>query len=205
MNFIRTSIILTLLFASTYVSAQADLSFRVMSITASPFEEENNSLELSSFGNSGTFAVEPGAILGAAIYTDERTSFQASLAAYNDKAGKPAGFASVHLKYKFAKKYKHSFTAGIGPSIFVRQSWNKLDGYIDNEVYTENGGSQYKMAWLSGELSYNYYFSKSSDLYISAIRTSPQAFGITAGVVFQLGGKKSRYGRSRGCDCPSYK
>ncbi len=200
-----TLLSLILLIISAHANAQVDLSCRLLTVSASPFEGTNKNLELAYIGASNVFAIEPGAVLGAELFTDERTSFQFALAGYNDKAGKPAGFASLFLKYKIAKKYKHSLTIGIGPSLFMRQSWATIKGYTDDELYIENAGNQYKLAWLSGEISYNYYLSKKADVYISLLRTAPKSFGIAAGAVFQLGGKKSRYGRRKGCDCPSYR
>jgi len=76
------------------------------------------------------------------------------------------------------------------------------EGYVDDGAYNIVGEWQYKLAWLSGELEYNYYLTKNSNMSISLNLIRPESVGIAIGYKYWISKKPKR---KRGCvTCPSF-
>ncbi len=124
------------------------------------------------------------------------------MAFYYDKASKLSGFPQVLIRFRLFNAFKHSMSMGLGPALYFRQTWATIEGYQNDGVYSGTGDWQYKMAWLSGELEYNYYISKNANLSVSLNLINPESVGLAVGYKYWISKKPKR---KRGCiSCPSF-
>jgi len=190
-----------LIFVSGF--AQTNIGIKFASLSAEFGEKLNDSLYVNSFGKDKAFAFEPGLIATFEAFTDEKLSFKFSTGVFRDRAEKIAGYSQITLNYMLLKEYKHSLYFGVGPAVHYRQSWNSIQGYIPENFYTDNTENQSKISWLSAEILYRYYLSKTTDFTVSLNHTKAHGISMSLGIKYWLG-SKPRYGKSKGCNCPSY-
>ena len=203
--YVKTISIFVVLFTmglSTY-SAKSQSNVNIKLITLSyQFTDNNIELAKQKLGGSGKLAYEPGFVFSYESFATPATSIKAAMALYYDKASKLAGFPQILIRFRLFNAYKHSMSVGFGPAVYFRQTWATIDSYQDDGVYTDAGDWQYKIAWLSGELEYNYYISKNANLSVSLNLINPETMGLAVGYKYWIS-KKTK--RKRGCiSCPSF-
>jgi hypothetical protein len=73
---------------------------------------------------------------------------------------------------------------------------------VDEPVYVDTGEWQHKFSWLSGEIEYNLYMNKFTDLCISLNHIQAESMGLAVGFKYWIN-KKPR--KKRGCvSCPGF-
>ncbi len=187
---------------STYFAkSQSNVNIKLTTLSYQ-FTDNNTELAKQKLGASGKLAFEPGFIFSYESFATPAASLKVAMALYYDKASKMAGFPQVMIRFRLFNAYKHSLSMGFGPAFYFRQTWAYLDGYQDDGIFTEAGDWQYKMAWLSGELEYNYYISKNANLSVSLNMINPESVGLAIGYKYWISKKPKR---KRGCvTCPSF-
>ena len=183
--------------------AKSQININIKLTTLSyQFSDNNLDLVKQKLGGSGKLALEPGLIFSYESFATPNASIKVAMALYYDKASKLAGFPQILIRFRLFNAYKHSMSMGLGPAFYFRQSWSTIVGYEDDGVYTDTGDWQYKMAWLSGELEYNYYLSKNSNLSVSLNLINPESLGLAVGYKYWISKKPKR---KRGCiSCPNF-
>jgi len=188
-------------FSASYVRSQSNINIKLTTLSYQ-FTDNNLALAKMKLSDNGKLAFEPGIIFAYESFATPLASLKFNMALYMDKASKMAGFPQVLIRIRLFNAFKHSMTLGLGPAFYFRQSWANIDGYVEDNVYTNSGDWQYKMAWLSGELEYNYYVSKNSNLSVSLNLMNPESVGLAIGYKYWISKKPKR---KRGCiSCPSF-
>ena len=184
---------------SNYFVAQTNFSIKVSTVTYQ-FTETQPELTKLKLSSDGKIAVEPGVIIAYEAYANSNTALKLTQIAILDKASYLAGATSAMIKFKLLKSFKHSFYVALGPTFHYRQSWADMEEYVDEPVYNSNDDWQHKFSWLSGEIEYNYYLNKVTDLSISLNHIQAESIGLAIGVKYWIN-KKPR--KKRGCiSCP---
>jgi hypothetical protein len=188
-----------LFFAGQEIKAQTNLSLKLSTLSYQFTEVQPEIVKLSLSGN-GKLAFEPGLIFAFEGYASQSTAIKFLQSVILDKALHLSATSQIMIKFRLIKSFKHSFYFGFGPAFHYRKSWSDIDGYIDEPVYSNNSGWQYKMNWFSGELEYNYYLNKFSDLSISINHTQAESIGLAIGYKYWINKNPPK---KRGCvSCP---
>jgi len=188
-------------FCYIYIEAQSNVNVKLNTITYQ-FTDNNTQLADLKLSSNGKLALEPGLIFAYESFATPVTSLKINMALLMDKAQKLSGFPQVLVRFRLFNAYKHSMTLGVGPAFYFRQTWATIDGYEEDGVYSGDGDWQYRPVWISGELEYNYYLTKMSNLSVSVNLINPESIGLAIGYKYWIS-KKSK--RKRGCiSCPSF-
>jgi len=188
-------------FCFMFTEAQSNINVKINTIT---YQFTNNNVQLAKMklSGNGKLAFEPGLIFAYEAFATPTASLKINMALLIDKVQKFAGFPQVLMRFRLFNAYKHSMTLGVGSAFYFRQTWAGLQGYEDENIYNGDNDWQYHFAWLSGELEYNYYLSKMSNLSVSLSLINPESIGLSVGYKYWIS-KKSK--RKRGCiSCPSF-
>lgn len=189
-------------FCSIQIHAQSNVNFKLNTLTYQ-FSDNNTQLAKLKLSNNGKIAFEPGFIVAYEAFASPVTSLKINLATLIDKAGKFAGFPQVLIRFRLFNAFKHSMTFGVGPAFYFRQTWANIEGYDVNNIYSGEGNWQFKPVWFSGELEYNYYLTKMSNLSLSVNLINPESIGLAIGYKYWISKKANK--RKRGCiSCPSF-
>lgn len=198
-QFIRFCILILIIGVSFLTEAQTNVSLKLSTLSYQFTETQPDLLKLNLTSN-GKLAIEPGLIFSFEAYASSNTALKISQAVIIDKATHLAGATQIMIKFRVAKSFKHALYMAIGPAFHYRKTWADMNGYIDEPVYTTSGDWQHKFSWLSGEIEYNYYLNKMTDLSISLNHIQAESIGLAVGLKFWIN-KKPR--KKRGCiSCP---
>jgi hypothetical protein len=165
--------------------AQNNISLKCTSLSYQFTETQPEILKMQ-LSNNGKLAFEPGLILAYEGYASSSTALKLSQSAIIDKAMHLSGTTQVMIKFRISKSFKHSFYFGFGPAFHYRKSWSDIEGYVDEPIYNQSKDWQYKFNWFSGEMEYNYYLTKYSDLSISLNHTQAESIGIAIGYKYWI-------------------
>ena len=183
----------------TFTQSQNNISIKITSLSYQ-FTETQADIIKMKLSNNGQLAFEPGLILGYEGFASPSTALKFSQFVLLDKAMHIAGSTQLMLKIKLIKSFKNSIYFAVGPGLFYRQSWSNIEDYADESIYNESSGWQYKFSWFSGEIEYNYYLSKYSDITISINHTQAESIGIAFGLKYWI---NKNPGKKHGCvSCP---
>ncbi len=195
------ALICSLCFVHSIIMAQSNVNFKLNTFTWQ-FTDNNAHLAKLKLDDKGQFAIEPGLIAAYEAFASPLTSLKINMALLMDKAGKFAGFPQILFRFRLFNAYKHSMTIGLGPAFYFRQTWVDIEGYEANDVYQGDGSWQFRPIWITGEIEYNYYLTKMSNLSVSLGLINPESIGLAVGYKYWIS-KKSK--RKRGCiSCPSF-
>lgn len=184
--------------------SQSNISFKIISLSIQPLGSENSHIISSKLDDNGIFVIEPGVALSYESFVlEDIVSFQFQQGIYADCASQLAGFSHLGIKWRILKKWKQSFSIGIGPTLHYRNDWSKINGYKDEGIYDVYGNWQYRLFMISGEMEYSYYLSKKSDLSVSLIHKHTQAFTIAIGYKYWIN-KKVRRKKRKCISCPTF-
>jgi len=148
-------------------------------------------------------AVEPGLLFSYEGYASSTTALKLVQSLILDKAMHISGMTQLMIKFRLVKSFKHSFYFGFGPAYHYRKTWADMEAYVDEPIYNESADWQHRLNWLSGEIEYNYYLTKRSDLSVSINHTQAESIGIAFGYKYWL---NKNPGKKKGCvSCPSFK
>ena len=180
------------------VFAQSNLSCSFTGLGVDFGDCKNAEIYKLKISDNGKTIFEPGLRFGAEIYASPVTSLKFVQGVRMDCMQKIAGNTQVMLRFRLFKIFKHSLNIGVGPQVFYRQTWEGIDGYVDEKIY-ESGSCQYKICWLSGELEYNYWITKKLDLSFAFTHLSPEVASFAVGVKYWITRKSNK------CNtCPSF-
>jgi hypothetical protein len=185
------------LILSNLLLSQSNISLKLSTLTYQ-FTDVQPELAKLKLSQNGQFAFEPGLIFAFEGYATSNTALKISQAFLIDKALHLAGSTQIMVKFKVAKSFKHAFYIGFGPIFHYRQTWANMDNYIDEPVYKTSLDWQHKFSWLSGEIEYNYYLSKMTDLSISFNHIQAESIGLAIGFKYWM----SRTTKKRCISCP---
>ena len=183
--------------------SQDNFGVRAITVSAQPADKKNVNLYQNKLDNNGTFATEPGLMFFYESFFNKKASFQISTAVFNDRIGNAAGFSQIMLKYRLFRVWKHSMSIGFGPALQYRKSWTNNELYVAESYFSQSDNKEFKLSWLSGEISYEFYINKKTDFLLSINHIQPQTAALLVGVKLWLG-KKPRTSKGKGCNCPSY-
>lgn len=180
-------------------NAQQNISIKLFGVTADFWEKHDPAIYPNKLREDGRFLREPGIVLSYEIYSSfhELFAFEVLQGGYYDAVNQFAGFTHIGIRRKFLQLYKHSMTIGFGPTMHYWQSRDNVEGYVRDESVNYEFGLEYRMAWLSGELEYNYYLTKSSDISLTVNNIHPKAFTVAIGYTYWISRKQSK-----NCNCP---
>jgi hypothetical protein len=198
-RYIQIFQIVILFFATLSISAQNNISFKLSTISYQ-FTDLQPELADLKISDNGKLAFEPGLIFSYEGYASPITAIKFLQSAIFDKALHFSATSQIMIKFRLVKSFKHSFYFGFGPAFHYRKSWSDMSTYETEELYTEKSGWQYKMNWLSGELEYNFYIGKFSDLSVSINHTQAESIALAVGYKYWINKKPLK---KKGCiSCP---
>lgn len=196
----KFSIIISLIFSFYISNSQSSFSVRISTISAHPFAKHNLVLHQNPIDNKGYLTFEPGIIFSYDKYLANKLAFRISTAVHKDRFNTLSGYSQILIKYKAIKYYKHSLYLGFGPAIHYET--NKLGtlNYVNEDKLKISNNTMYKIAWLSGMLEYNYYYSKKMDFALTLNHIHTRSIALSLGIRFALPDPNGK-----GCDCPSFR
>lgn len=193
-----TCIIAILCIISTQAKSQSNISLLLTGIGYDFSDRKNVNIYNRNIAD-GKIVADPGLQFAFEVYSGDITGIKFTQSANLDACNKIAGATQIMLTFRLFKIYKHSIHLGIGPKAFYRQTWQNINGYINDDIY-QNGDVQYKICWLSGELDYNYRLDKKNDITFCIGQTTPVSAGVMIGIKHWFSRK------STNCiTCPSFK
>ena len=197
----RILIITSLIIITLAANAQKDFSIKAYGTTADFWDKHNPAIYPGKLDETGRYLLEPGIVMSFESYSSfhELFAFEIVQGLYFDAAQQFAGFSHFGVRRKFLQIWKHSVTIGFGPTFHYWQSRDNLAGYERDESITNNYGWEYRFAWISGELEYNFYLSKKSDISVAIYNIHPTAFTLAIGYTYWITRKQSK-----NCNCPGY-
>ncbi len=99
---------------------------------------------------------------------------------FYDCARQPAGF--IHFGPRIHGYWQnHQANIGNGPTLFYRKDWSSLHGYINEGLFKEKNGYQYRFFWYAGEVEYNYCFHQNHAFSTTFIPGPPEFFTVAPG------------------------
>jgi len=196
---INTCFIAAFLLISTVATAQQNLSVKAFGVTADFWDKHDPSIYPNKLDQTGRYLFEPGIELSYEVFSSfhELFSFEFVQGGYYDAVGQLAGFSHIGVRRKFLQLYKHSMTIGFGPSFHYWQNRDNVEGYVRHESVGNQNGIEYRLAWISGELEYNYFLGKKSDISLSINNIHPNALTLAVGYTYWITRKQSK-----NCNCP---
>lgn len=192
-------LIILIVLAAKILNAQNNFSLKLSPISYQ-FSDVQPELVKLKPGGDGKLAFEPGLLFSYEEFAGSNTSLKVSQAIILDKATKLSGSTQIMIKFRAIKYFKHSVYAGFGPIVHYRQSWTTIENYVPEPAYKIAGDWQYKFSWLSGEVEYNYYLNKYTDLSVSLNQTQAESIGLAIGFKYWFSKSPKK---KRGCvSCP---
>ena len=183
------------------LKAQQNISISLIGPGFDFGDRENSAVYLTMPSEEKMLIMEPGLRIGVELYANPATSFKFVQSGRYDSMHKLAFSTQMMIRFRLFKIYKHSLSLGFGPTMFYRQTWRGLDGYVDEKLYEGKGRQmQSRINWVSGELEYNFYITKLDDLSFSVIHLHPEAMGFGIGFKHWFTRKSNKCGT-----CPSFK
>jgi len=175
--------ICAILIISNLSLAQSNVSFKLSTLSYQ-FTDVQPDLAKLKITSDGKLAFEPGLIFAFEGYASSNAALKISQSFLVDKATHIAGSTQLMIKFRVAKSFKHSLYIGFGPVFHYRQTWADMENYIDEPVYNTSLDWQHKFSWLSGEIEYNYYLGKFTDLSISFNHVQAESIGLAVGLKY---------------------
>jgi len=192
---------ISVIFPVSFLQAQNNLSLKFTSLSYQLTENQPEILKLK-LSENGQLAFEPGFMLAYEGYASSTTALKVSQLLLMDKAMHFAGKTQIMIKFRIVKSFKHSLYFAIGPGLNYRKTWSDMEGYVDEPIYNTFSDWQYKLNWLSGEIEYNYYLTKYTDLSISLEHVQAESIGLAVGFKYWI---NKTPGKKKGCiSCPSF-
>lgn len=195
--------LLTILSIIPFVSkGQSNFGLKISTLSGRFTESKNSALYTRTLDSTGNFSFEPGMLMSYENFFGNQTiSIKFMQGFYNDCTGSFAMLSHVGIRFRLLQKFKHSLNVGIGPTLFIRQDWSTLEGYVEEDDYEMRGDWQYKMSWFTGEIEYTFYLTQYFDLATSINFIHPQALNFAVGMKYWISKKPKR----KPCDCPSFR
>jgi hypothetical protein len=165
-------------FLIVYLPAQQfTIGIKLTGLSIHPKGATNANLMKYKLDNKGIFVFNPGIRLSFEYFLyKDIVSIKIEQDLYADCANQFAGFTHIGVRGKMFQIEKHSLNGGIGPTIFFRRNWYKLDGYIDdieNFKGSPDNNWQWWFIWYGGEFEYNYMINETIELSTSFVPWIP--------------------------------
>lgn len=199
-NNIKSIIFYIALFISVNSYSQSSIGLK---ITGPGFHSEWNQ-DPAMFENKltkdGSVILEPGYELNFQKFVYlTNISIEIRQGIHSDAAAKMAGHISVGLRWKFFHLKRSTISISLAPVYAYRENWNKIHQYVDDDIYINNEGKQYKFL-LGSVLEYNLFIGKRSDLSFALIyNNSYQTLTVGLGLRFWI----NPYAKISGDKCNS--
>ncbi len=171
-------------------------------LTAHVVQETNHHLYANNLDPLGTYQLEPGG-----IFVFENISGMLSLKImqgfYRNAMGLNSGFTHTGLRVFIINGKKHSVSAGLGPTLFYRQTVSQLENALPDDSYVGQEGQDWEFRFmpLSGELEYNFHANSRNDFTISLNHVANTAVALSFGYDYWLSPRRKPRGA---CSCPSF-
>lgn len=117
----------------------------------------------------------------------KRIALKFAQGAYSDCANLFAGHTHLGFRLNVLNGKKHYLELGFGPTFVYRETWQKLEGYIQQTMLLKNSKNwQYNFVWYGGEIEYDFAINKNLDLNINCIPGYPDFMTFAVGVRYWL-------------------
>ena len=205
----RLKLFLFFILISISVKSQNNFSVKLFGFSFLPSEQKNTHIKPERQFSDGKVALEAGIILGYEWFIREDfVSMKISQTLFDDRAGKLAGATSLMFRARIFKsktqrynaQSRHSIYIGLGSALFYRKNWSEIEGYEDENIYKDENNWQYKFGFITGEIEYNFAFSKTTDISLSINHIHPEGFTLALGLKFWI----SKKIKNKPCNCPSF-
>jgi len=194
------SLIIICFIFSNYSKSQSNVSFRFSTLSVNVYDTLNTSIYKTKLIDNGILTIEPGLFFSGEVFGNDYTSAKFIQSIRIDACTKIMSTSQILLRYRVFKKWKNTITFGIGPVLFLRQSWQSIPEYNQEGYYTNSSSFQNSVMWFSGEIEFNKQFSKHGDLTLSLNHLSPYSVGVLIGYKYWMSRKSSH------CNtCPSFR
>jgi len=199
MKKILNLIIICLIF-SNLLHSQSNISFRFSTLSINPIDTLNTPIYKTKIIKNGALTIEPGIFFSGELFGNDYTSVKFSQSLRIDPCYKIMTTSQLLLRYRLYKRYKNTLTISIGPVLFIRQTWQSIPNYLQEEYYLNSIDFQNSVMWFSAEFEYNRHVSKHGDFVLTLSQLSPRSFGILVGYKYWMKRKSTK------CNtCPSFR
>jgi hypothetical protein len=171
------AIVFCIFFALSASAQQFTIGIKLTGLSIHPQGAANAKLMKYKLDNKGVFVFNPGVRLSFEyFFYEDIFSIKIEQGLYADCANQFAGFTHIGLRGRIFQIGNHSLNGGIGPTLFFRRNWYKLDGYVD-DVENFKGSPedtwQHWFIWYGGEFEYNYKINETLEWSTSIVPWIP--------------------------------
>ena len=134
------------------------------------------------------FVINPGIEAKYDYQLSKRFFLRGSGAYYKDCAYVNAFFVHAAIHYRVIKLGRHSFNAGVGPLLSLREDWHQFDTYKDYDFYGKRvwRGWQYRFWPVGVELEYIFQINTRWDFQYSVAPGYPGFIVSSIGFRYKL-------------------
>ncbi len=166
--------IFVLLCLNSNGKAQETLTIKYFGLAIHPFGDATAHLQPLKLDKKARFVLNTGLFIGYEKYLyEDLFSVKVIQGITSDCSNGLASVSHFGARVLLMKTKKHRFHFGIGPTLIVRESWNRFgDEYTSsgffNEYDSKNFGElQWKFILYGFEIEYDYHFSDKNQLSFS--------------------------------------
>jgi hypothetical protein len=167
--------------ASISVKAQKAITIKYFGMTIHPNGDDMAHLQPNRLDPDATFVVNTGVFLGYEQYFYKDLASVKLIQGFLGDCSN--GFTTVShfgIRANLMNTAKHRVYAGIGPTLIIRDSWNRFEdynssGYFNDHYSRSLGELQWKLVSLGFEFEYDYVFSEKNQLSVSFTPGVPMA------------------------------
>lgn len=169
------------------------LGIKFSGLAIHPKYNKNAAIYKGKVDRNGYLVINKGITLTADVFLYRAFGIKLSQTLlFSDCAGKFASLSHVGINvggpgYRIGNS-KHAVSASIGPMFFLRRTWYGVPGYVrDNYWLIESADGKWarKLAWIGGQLEYNYYFNEHQGISANLLPALPDVLHISAGMGFR--------------------
>ncbi len=191
--------ILIFLTFPNFLLGQSNIFVKILTLSTNFERGENDSLYKNKISKNGFLTLEPALLVGIETFADSKTSIKFHQSLGFDAVSHLCGFTQIMIRRQIWEYYRNKIFAGIGPTLFLRESWSNIPEYKQDNSFEKQEKIEYSISWFSGEIEYNRKFSKRNDLTISLNHNHPWSFCVAVGWKFWFTRETKKP-----CNCPTY-
>jgi hypothetical protein len=165
--------IASLVFCALFSNAQEAFTVKYFGLTIHPKGDAMAHLQPNRLDPDAKFVANVGVFLGyEKFFYKDLYSVKVIQGFLGDCSNGFATVSHLGLRANLMNTQKHRVYVGIGPTLILRESWYRFDGYVSSSYFNDHtsrslGQIQWKMVPYGFEFEYDYVFNPKNQLSIS--------------------------------------
>lgn len=185
-------ICLGLLFICSASYGQSCFTLKYFGLTIHPFGDKQANLQPYKLDDEAHLIFNLGGFAGYEKYLwEDIVSAKIIQGVFSDCSAGLASVTHLGLRGFLYEKGKHHLGFGIGPTLIIRNDWNRFADYEDSNFFERKriegiGNVQYKLFWYGFELEYDYKLGDKIDFSLSFTPGVPLVCALSFGVKYWM-------------------